>query len=204
MKKTILTLLIVLSTISFLHAQTEATTKDGRKAILYEDGTWKYYTEAPKVDHVSYECLDLIETITDKMTGQITTSSKKFLEILDDGGETGFIIGCIKGSDFIIMAIKVVGAGNCIDDDDKANILFRDGSKLELSNDDKFNCDAEFTLYFGGVFGKKKQLNELTTKEIETMRVWTSGGAVQKNFSNEQSKILMNTLKCLSQIKKDN
>jgi len=136
------------------------------------------------------------------MTGQTITSSKEYLVISDDGGKTGFRIDCLKGSDLniIIMSIKAVGAGSCIDDNDKVNILFRDGSKLELSNDNKFNCDAEFTLYFGGVFGKKKQLNELITKEIETMRVWTSRGHVQGDFSSKKSKILMNTLRCLSEL----
>ena len=44
MKKPILTLtVLVISTFS-LFAQTEATTKDGKKVILNEDGTWKYNT----------------------------------------------------------------------------------------------------------------------------------------------------------------
>ena len=223
-KKSILTLLIALSTISFLHAQTEVTTKDGRKAILYEDGTWKYYiatpvvissngvileycVETPKVEvaQISYECADLISTKTDKMTGKTYTSNKEFLYI-SGKNRTGFRILCMKTTTYITIAIwdnEGVTSSYRSDDDDELEILFRDGSKLVLANDRQ--CyGVDFIIYFGNVFGKKKQLNELTTKEIETIRVWTSGGAVQKNFSNEQSKILMNTLKCLSQIKKDN
>jgi len=200
MKKIILTLLIGLFATSLLLAQIEATTKDGRKAILYDDGTWKYAeTSKAEISQVSFECADLVVTETDKMTGRISTSSKEVLAISDDGGKTGFGIFCMKGSNSIIMIIQVVGAGSCINDDNKVNILFRDGSKLELSNDGKFNCDAKFTIYFGGIFQKKKELNELKTKEIETMRVWTTKSYVQKDFSNEQSKILMTTLKCLSE-----
>lgn len=77
------------------------------------------------------------------------------------------------------------------------NILFRDGTRLELINDGKFNCEAKFTQYFGGSFGKKKQLDMLRAKEIETMRIWTSKSYVENDFSTDQSKQLIKTIECL-------
>ena len=105
MKKIILIVLIALSVASSLNAQIRVTTEDGRKAVLYEDGTWKYYIETSKdeVAQISYECPDLIKTETDKMTDRITTSSKERLVISDDGGKTGFGIGCIKASNLDLI-----------------------------------------------------------------------------------------------------
>jgi len=92
----------------------------------------------------------------------------------------------------------VVGAGSCIDDTDKMNILFRDRSRFELVNNGKFNCESAFTLYFGGVFGKKKELEQLRTKEIEKMRIWTSKSYVEEEFTPENSKAFMKSLDCLA------
>lgn len=198
MKKLILTVVVLsISTFSML-AQTTATTKDGKKVILNDDGTWKYDTTVVAEKKVDLECSELISTETDKMTGKSSTASKKTLIISDDGGKNGFGIFLMKSSNSIIFSIQAVGAGSCIDDDSKMNILFRDGTRLELVNNGKFNCKAKFTLYFGGAFGKKKELEMLRTKEIETMRVWTSKSYVEKDFSSEQSKQLMKTVDCLN------
>jgi hypothetical protein len=95
------------------------------------------------------------------------------------------------------MSIQAAGAGSCINDDNKMNVLFRDGTRIEVLNSGKFNCEGKFTLYLGGVFGKKKELDLFKSKEVETMRVWTSNGYVEKDFTPEQSKKLMNTMSCL-------
>ena len=198
MKKTILTLMVlVVSTFSLL-AQTEATTKNGKKVILNDDGTWKYDTTIVVEETVNLECSELISTETDKMTGKSSTAAKNTLIVSDDGGKNGFGIFLMNSSSgSIIFSIQAVGAGGCIDDDNKMNILFRDGTRLELVNNGKFNCKSKFTLYFGGSFGKKKQLEMLRTKEIETMRIWTSKSYVEKNLTSEQSKQLMKTVDCL-------
>jgi hypothetical protein len=54
-------------------AQTEATTNDGKKVILNDDGTWKYTETTQANGTVSFECSDLISTETDKMTGKSLT-----------------------------------------------------------------------------------------------------------------------------------
>ena len=160
----------------------------------------------PKVGPVSFECEDLIITCanTDKMSDNSFSSSKNKLVISDDGGKTGFEIGCYRlgvarSISVISVSIKAVGAGKRIDQGDRTVILFRDGTRLTFSSRNSVR-DATFLISFGSVFGEEEALNELITKEIETMRVWTRKGYVQKDFSNEQSKVLMNTLKCLSQL----
>lgn len=202
MKKLFLTTLIfAISTIQLI-AQTEATTNQGKKVILNDDGTWKYKeNEIIKTNEnnpSTENCSKYIVTTEDKVTGKTSTASKDMLIVSKNGGKKGFGIFLMKGEKSVIMSIQAVGAGGCIDDKAKMNILFRDGSRLELSNDGKFNCDAKYTLYFGGYFGKKKELEQLKTKEIETMRIWTSKSYVEENFTNDDSKELMESLTCLS------
>ncbi len=197
MNKFILSILILTITSFSVFAQTEATTNDGKKVILNEDGTWKYSEVTIAETKLSLECSDLISTKTDKMTGKSSTSSTETLIISDDGGKNGFGIYFMDLSGTIVFSIQAVGAGSCIDDDNKMNVLFRDGTRLELINNAKFNCDAKFTLYFGGSFGKKKELEIFRTKEIETMRIWTSKSYVEKDFSSDQSKQFMKTIDCL-------
>ena len=69
---------------------------------------------------------------------------------------------------------------------------------MELRTDNKFNCDAKVTVYFGGVFGKKAELRELQQKKISAMRVWTRNSFVEENFSDYDSKIFLYTLRCLT------
>jgi len=67
-----------------------------------------------------------------------------------------------------------------------------------LTNDSDFNCDAKYKQYFGSAFGKKKELEMFKSKEVETVRIWTSDGYVEEDFSPEQSKQLMRTVSCLT------
>lgn len=196
MKKVVLTLILFVFTSIYSFAQIEATTKEGKSVILNNDGTWKYVETEKSTSTVSLDCSNLISTETDKMTGRSTPMSKT-LVISDDGGKTGFGIYLLKLQKTIVLTIVVRGASKCIDDKNDMNILFRDGTKLQLTNNGKFNCDGEFTLYFGGTFGKGKELDQIRNKEIETLRVWTSKSFVQKDFTKEQSQQLLKTVECL-------
>ena len=199
MKTRILTLTLLAISIFNLQGQTSAKTKEGKQVILKDDGTWYYDTTKISEPKISLDCESLVEVTTDKMTGKVNKSAKKSVIVSSDGGQKGLGIFMFKSTTTgsIIMSIKAVGEGSCIDDDNKMNVLFRDGTRLELINNGSFNCKAKFTLYFGGNWGKKKQLEKLRTKEVETMRVWTSRGYVEEDFTKEQSLQLMKTIDCL-------
>lgn len=198
MNRYFLTILIFVSTLSVSIGQIKATTNDGREVLLNDNGTWKYVEKSVPSKIINLDCSELTTVVTDKMTGKTRTSSKEAIIISDDGGKTGFGINLLNSEKSLIFSLVAAGAGNCIDDDDKMNVLFRDGTRLELFNDTEFNCDANFTLYFGGIFGKKRELEQFKTKEIETIRVWTSDGYVERDFSENQSKQLMKTISCLA------
>lgn len=206
MKRIILTISILTLTISSGFSQTPATTEDGEKVILNKDGTWKYAEkEKEKVEQVAppksrNDCGAYIKTEVDKVTGDTIIQSKEPLLILSvkDGVRAGLGIGLIKSSGWTLLTIGVVGVAACIDDDDKMNVLFRDGTRLELINGGKFNCDGAHTQVFGGTLEQKENLEMFRTKEIETIRVWTSRGYREENFTPKQSKELMNVVDCLS------
>jgi len=196
MKSTLSTLLALIVTTTICFGQIKAITEAGKGVILNEDGTWEYY--AVIVKPFSLECSDLIITKTDKVTGNVSTGSSETLIVSQDGSETGFGIYLFKSRKTLVWSMTAFGAGSCIDDDDKMNVLFTDGTRVTMFNDTKFNCDANFTLYFGSSFGKKKELEMFKTKKVETMRVWTSDGYVEQDFDQDQAMQLMKTLDCLS------
>jgi VCBS repeat-containing protein len=177
--------------------QIEANTKDGKKVILDDDGTWKYFVDNKNTSVTTYECSELVSNEVDKMTGKSTRSMKEGLVISEDG-TNGFGILAYEVDGTIGLSIIANGAGSCIDDMAKMNVLFRDGTRLELRNNGKFNCEGKFTIYFGGGFGKKKELESFRTREVETLRVWTSKSYVERDFQVEDSKKLMVSLTCLN------
>jgi hypothetical protein len=150
------------------------------------------------VQSQSINCDNYSSSATDKMTGKTTNSSKEVLIVSEDAGITGFGIIMLDLSETFVISIEASGAGSCIDEKDRIIVLFRDGTRIELKNDGKFNCDRKFTLYFGKYFGKNKELQMFKTKEIETIRIWTSNSYVEKDFSKENSIKFMNTVSCLT------
>lgn len=189
-------------TATFAFGQTQkATTENGKKVILNSDGTWKYAdtvkTAPTNLD--PNDCSNWIKTEEDKVSGKSYTLMKEYLIVSKDGGKKGFGISLmLSGKNSIILSIKAVGAGGCIDKGAKINILFTDGTRLELASDGDFNCKGNATVYFGDVFGKKKQLAELQTKKIDVMRVWTSDSYVEEKFEDEQAEQFKNALNCLT------
>ena len=199
MKKSFL--LIIVTFLSFnLFSQIKATTEDGRKVVLNTNGTWTYLATANTTSSMAasnYSCENLVIETEDKMTGVKSKSGKENVIISKDG-KKGLAILAMKSKKSIILSITAAGSGSCVKDDARINILFRDGTKMEIVNDGSFNCKGNATLYFGGVFGKKDKLGILGKKEIETMRVRTASGLVQEDFTKENSKKLMGIIDCLS------
>jgi hypothetical protein len=201
MQKITLTLLVIIATISSSFGQTqEAKTNSGKKVILNSDGTWKYIEENKITTDSSKksDCSNFIQTIEDKMDGEKTTYSKNLISVPNFNENKKFVLSLSLGpNNEIIFLIIAVGAG-CIEEKNKINILFTDGSRLQLFSNDEFNCKGETTLYFGGIFGRTKELQELKTKKIQTMRIATTDTYFEKDFTDENSNEFFQTINCLS------
>jgi hypothetical protein len=98
MKKVTLILTLAAFCVNAIFAQTEASTTDGKKVILNDDGTWKYAEQDEKKVSESSECSELIKTETDKVTGQSTVMAMETIVISEDGGKSGLGIFCILHS----------------------------------------------------------------------------------------------------------
>jgi len=188
----------------YVYAQQTATLSNGDKIQVFNDGTWKPFSDSSIVNVAQpfdSSCEALILHEEDKMTGKKFAIAKEPI-IVSKNDDKALVISLqtpyLKSDNNIIMAIKVFGGGGCIDENEKIQILFHDGSRMELRTDNKFNCDAKATVYFGGVFGKKAELRELLQKKISAMRVWTRNSYVEENFSDDNSKIFLYTLRCLT------
>jgi hypothetical protein len=201
MKQLTMTLFAVLMAMTVALGQTQqATTTDGKKVILNSDGTWKYAeVDLGSVQPNFSDCGNWIKTETDKVTGNTSIAAKNILIVSKDEGVNGFGIFMMQSSQGgLIISIQAVGAGSCIDEGAKINLLFTDGSRLELASDGDFNCKGNATIYFGGSFGKKKQLEELKTKRIQTMRVWTNESYVEEDFTADNQEEFYNVVNCLT------
>lgn len=177
-----------------------AVLEDGTKVLLKADGTWSTISEDRPVLPVPLNCSQWVEYSVDKVTGESSISAKSKIIVSADKKSKGLgILLLVSERGTLIIHTKVIGAGSCIDQGAKANILFTDGSRLELNNDGKFNCDEEFTIYFGGPFGRLDQLEQLKTKRIETIRFWTENGYVQEDFTADNKEEFYQTINCITQ-----
>lgn len=143
-------------------------------------------------------CDSLTVKVTDKVTGKTSTSAKTNIVLTRDGGKTGISIYCLKYKDLVILSLHIAGAGPCINTTDKVNILFSNGDKLELKNDNAANCKGDFKLYFGGDFGKGDNLQQLQKSAIKTIRVWAGTSFVQQDMPVKEAAQLQGTLNCLA------
>ena len=204
MKATIALFCLFSVVVGSTRADQVAITEDGKKVLLSDDGTWEYAngdtSEDPAAAEMPSECTHWLESEEDKMTGKTTVSSREVLIVGDEDQSEGLGIYMLQGSrDSIVLVLGVMGAGNCVDKGDKVNILFRDGSRMELASETDFNCDGRSVVYFGGIFGKKAKLRTLSQKQISTMRVWTSKSYVQRDFTTDHSEQFLRTLVCLQE-----
>ncbi len=182
----------------------EATTEDGRKVLLNSDGTWRYVGEQPSDDKPSVEppvigdCSTYIEMSEDNMTGRVSISAPVKPIVASKDGDNGLVMYWLLLDKTLVLVLKAYGGG-CIDDDGLVNFLFRDGSRMELRHNSDFNCDQEADLWFGGMYGKKRELDLLSSKEVAAIRVHTMKSFVQEELSDEQSLDLLNSLKCIKE-----
>ena len=195
MKQTFAFLTFLLIFTVQVFGQVKTINKDGKAIILNDDGTWRY--DDSNTENISNKnCSDLITTIADKVTGLNSRHSIAAI-ILNDGGKSKIEVRLLEVNSIIGILFLVEGASRCIDDTNEIYILFRDGTRLVIENDAKYNCDGEFKLYFNNIHGKKKILETISTKEIETIRIWTRESYVEQDLTPENSKELIMSLNCL-------
>ncbi len=188
-KLTFLSMLLI--SVSFLFGQVQTTTtQDGKTSKLNPN-----------------DCANWIETVEDEVSGETYTTMLEPLFVSSDNMSNNFVItlrldgqvkSLIKTRSPVILKIEL-GDGICIDTGDIIAILFTDGTRMELSDGNGFNCGGLSAVWFGGFSGKKKQLRFLSTKKIDIIRVWTSDNSyVEGVLTSSQEERLMDAFNCLS------
>jgi hypothetical protein len=97
----------------------------------------------------------------------------------------------------VALTIHSVGAGACVNDGDKVELVFTDSAKLELANMAKFNCQAESSIYFNSALNNADQLQILAEKQIARITVWTKKKNLTRNVSDQTSTEIRELFSCL-------
>jgi hypothetical protein len=227
-------------------AQVTATTSDGRKVLLYPDGTWKYVFETDgrkvtlnpdgtwryetvadttmklsttvpvetmpivSVDSIKHapvkppvkrvplnlDCSALV-AVERSIQGDRFVAQSKTIKVTTDS-TTGFAISFYKSKNGpLIWTTAIAARGHCIKEENKMLIVMKDGTRYQVDNNGKPNCDGSFKLYFGGTYGKETQLESLQSQEIAAIKAWTSNSFVEETFSEDHSSLFKASINCM-------
>lgn len=149
-------------------------------------------------------CEKLIRIDADSSRGTYNLSSREDIVVSKEGKDAVKFV-FLEIDKVIIIHIDAMGGGDCVDEMNKIWITFRDGTKLEMPNNGRFNCDGEFSLFFNGGYGNRKELNIFRTKEIAHVKVETRKSLIDKtrknfvevNVPTEKSKTIMEIMDCM-------
>ncbi|GEM_PF-4947303 len=180
----ILSLLFCLSS----YAQMRATTEDGRAVLLLRDGTWRFANaaEAPE----SYDCNDLTQT-----DGAMSAAQKPLKIQGRNGGSVSLYPK--KGGKYVTMLIATESDENCMITGSVVNLMFRDGTQMDMKNSGEANCDGRGLLTMGANDKSNQLLTLLKTKELSSVRVWNKTSSILATLDPEDSKLMLNTIWCL-------
>jgi hypothetical protein len=150
------------------------------------------------------KCETIIKTETDKVQGTTSRSTKEM--VISKDGKYGFNTLQMLSEDNTLIWAFVVTSKNviCIETGNKINILFRDGSRLEMQNMSDYNCGGKFNIFFQNGSLTMEWLSQLKSKEIETIRIWDNESYEEQDLSNIQSKTVLKGFQCLSDLMKAN
>jgi hypothetical protein len=149
-------------------------------------------------------CDNLLKTELDSVSGIYSRTSKDDILITKNGKNILNVVVLVMDRT-VILSFNVLGGVYCIDETSKIEVTFKDSLTLEMPHQGKFNCDGDFSLFFYGSFGHRREFNEFMTVEISNIKVGLRKSVVDKTRENfieaspspEQSKLIMETLACL-------
>lgn len=191
----------LLCTLAF--AQTEATTKDGKKVILNPDGTWKYAGAKSALD--AYDCSNLTKTET-YSGGKVMTSSRENIKI-SNNGKNSIEFSAVKGEATLILNIsRQKGELTCVAKNALMTVEFTDKTKMTIAHMGDLNCKGNFSLFLGEVLENEDKLNLFKTKKIAKTSIAYSnsvdGKIVVMNednvYTDAEAEKIRKTINCLN------
>lgn len=150
---------------------------------------------------VNAQCdTSVISLDVDEFTGKGNWSNTQNIVLSPDGVE-GMGMYLIMSDDkhkTLIWVTNSTKAG-CVDKGDKVELVFKDDTRMTLYSESSFNCKGKATCYFGGIFGKKTEMEKLASTPLRMIRVHGSTTLHSETFSEEMSQNFMNAFSCLVQ-----
>lgn len=194
MKKILLATALLFALNGF--AQTEATTNDGKKVILNNDGTW-----------IFADCSELIKTVTNA-NGKQTMSGKGYIHSFSEIEENKQKLLLFKASSgaVILNFSPENREAVCVNKKAIGAIEFTDGSKAIINHMGDLDCEGNFSYYLSKDVGTLKELEIFKSKKIKSITIeytTTENGKIAKftrksSFKDEDGEKIMKTIQCLS------
>lgn len=142
----------------------------------------------------------IVNFATDEFTGKGNWSNTQNIIISPDGvNGMSMIVLLSSDKDQTLIWVTTSTKAGCIDKGDKVELVFVDDTRLTLYADNSFNCKGKATIYFGGIFGKKNELNKLKSTAIKMIRVHGSSTLHSETFTEDTSQYLLSVFSCLAE-----
>ncbi len=174
--------------------QQTATSHDGKKVLLFEDGTWQYaYNLTPDI---SDDCEDYVGFLQDKsvLSGKVKVSvnSIYFGDHLED---EGMEILMVEDVEHVLIDIQTSGKEACFGPGDFGVFTFAGEHEVKLENIIAKNCEgqAQFLIELKN----KGELKRFSGQKIKSVRLFHGEGSVQQDVDETAATSFMYTMKCM-------
>lgn len=178
MKNRVLFLLLLLTIGNFSLAQTE-----------------KEITQQAKIRQDSICNTIIIHNSLDKKLAKkdyIYTEEQSFVMYNSKKEYAIFQLGKKKGRKKIFLYIKLSAYNACVKKDDVVEIMFKDGSSLQLKNNYAVNCKGDIVIEIN-----RKQIESMIKKQVNSFMIYTFQKDYEFHFSEIDNNSFYQKLICL-------
>lgn len=168
--------------------------------FIFLSSHFLFSQEQPKVN-----CDNIISVEADSTQGIYRVSARETVVVTNGKQNVEFVFLIVDKT--IIMNITLKGSVYCLDESCKVNLKLNDGSDFDMPNVGKFNCDGEFSLFFGGGSGRRRELALLQNYQMNYIKVGMRKSVVEKNRDNfievnipaDKAEKIRQILECIAQ-----
>ncbi len=191
---------LVLSTIvvflfpAILFAQQTATTSDGKKVLLFKDGTWQYAENL--TPDISENCEDYVGYIEDKsvLSGKVKVSINTVFigETTDD---IGFEVFMVQDVEHLLLDIQLVGEKICFEEGEMGVFTFEGNHDVKLQNIISKNCESQAQFLIK--LKDKEALKRFSHHKLQKLRIFHKEGSVEQDVQEVASSSFQKTFQCM-------
>ncbi len=195
MKKITITLIMFFASIALTFGQNqEATTNDGKKVILKNDGTWEYTVKEEKVEKTTSD-VDLSDckywkNEVDEFTGDV----KKYTKSQKIGkSKYSFLnMELRRFNDSYLIYARYTGDLGCVSSDSYIMIKLKNGETIKLINFGDIDCGDNAPMYF---YLSKENFKKLLQSPVDKIRV--RGTKYYSDIDMLKPNFFIDYLKCI-------